>query len=490
MVSDLHPYFRFGTLSSIKLYFRSASKYQRGGILNLKHKMNFLKKSVITLFSIAVSATGIGQSVSSPKNPILSGKDFQFLENLTATIIDSSRIYPGQKVADQMGTNNTGSILVKPGGRGSYPAFWIRDYAMSLESGFITEDEQRNMLILTATTQADKTWITKNGALIPFGAIADHIRMDDSLPIYFPGTYSFEEQGTPEFGRTPPYGDQFLFVHMAYYYVKTTADLSLLDKEVNGIKLIDRLEIAFNVPPSGLDNHIVTTTDHFRGIDFGFRDVMTITGDLCYPSILKYRAAMELAEMFQKLEIKTKVEKYSLIASKIKEALPLVFMDERGMLKASTGKGNQADVWSTALAIYYDVLSKENTDRTSRFLSKAYENGDLSYKGNIRHILTTDDFSESTAWEYSLAKKNTYQNGAYWGTPTGWVCNAIAKTNFELAKRLAKEYIDDLRQNDFRKGPEYGAPYECFHPSGHTQNPLYMTTVSCPLAAFRSIEKP
>ena len=452
--------------------------------------MNFKKKATLTLFSIAITASSIGQSVSTPKNPVLSDEDFKFLETLTETIIDSSRIYPGQKVADQMGNNNTGIVLVKPGGRGSYPAFWIRDYAMSLESGFITKEEQRNMLMLTASTQADRTWITKNGSMIPLGAIADHIRMDDSLPIYFPGTYSFEEQGTPVFGMTPPYGDQFFFVHMAHYYVGTTTDLSILDKEINGLRLIDRLEIAFNVPPSRLDNHIVTTTDHFRGIDFGFRDVMTITGDLCYPSILKFKAALELSELYEKRNNQEKAEKYRFIAAKIKEAIPLLFMDSRGMLKASNGKGSQADVWSTALAIYYNILSNEETEKTSSFLSQTYENGYLSYKGNIRHILTTDDFSDSTAWEFSLAKKNTYQNGAYWGTPTGWVCYAIAKTNFKLAQKLAKEFIDDLRENDFRKGLEYGAPYECFHPSGHKQNPLYMTTVSCPLAAFRAIEKP
>ncbi|MCK0192425.1 hypothetical protein [Arenibacter sp. F20364] len=449
-----------------------------------------MKKVITALFSLAISILAYGQSNTTQKDLVLSARDIQFLEILTATIIDSSRIYPGQKVADGMGTNNTGMVLVKPGGRGSYPAFWIRDYAMSLDTGFITEEEQRNMLRLTAATQADRTWITKNGALIPFGAIADHIRMDESLPIYFPGTYSFEEQGTPEFGRTPPYGDQFFFVHMAYYYIKTTGDISVLEQDIHGIRLIDRLEIAFNVPPSGLVNHIVTTTDHFRGIDFGFRDVMTITGNLCYPSILKFKAAMELAELFEKRNNPVKVEKYRLIANNIKEAIPQLFMDERGMLKASTGKGNQADVWSSALAIYYNILSREDMERTSRFLAKAYENGHLSYKGNIRHILTTDDFDESTAWEFSLAQKNTYQNGAYWGTPTGWVCYAIAKTNFKLAQQLAKEYIDDLRQNDFRKGPEYGAPYECFHPSGHKQNPLYMTTLSCPLAAFGNIVKP
>lgn len=198
-------------------------------------------------------------------------------------------------------------------------------------------------------------------------------------------------------------------------------------------------------------------------------------------------AATELADLFKILNKKAKVEKYSLIASQIKEAIPKLFMDERGMLRASNGKGSQADVWSTALAIYYDILSAENAERTSRYLSNAYEKGHLAYKGNIRHILTTDDFDTSTAWEFSLASKNTYQNGAYWGTPAGWVCNAIAITNYKLAQKLAKEFIDDLRENDFRKGFEYGAPFECFYPPDHKQNPLYMTTVSCPLAAFKSM---
>ena len=444
-----------------------------------------IRKTVMILLSIGMATTVYAQSESAAQKNILNSEDYQFLKTLTAVIIDSARILPGQQVADQMGHNNTGGVLIKPGGRGSYPAFWIRDYAMSLETGFIDKHEQKHMLLLTASTQAEQTWITKNGAMVAYGAIADHIRMDDNLPIYFPGTYSYEEQGTSEWGKTPPYGDQFFFMHMAYYYLKSSGEVSILNQEINGTRLLDRLEIAFNVPPSRMDNHIVTTTAHFRGIDFGFRDVITITGDLCYPSVLKYRAALEMVEIFETLNNKTKAEKYRNIAEGIKEAIPRLFMDERGMLKASTGKGNQADVWATSLAVYFNILTTAAAEKTSRFLASAYKNGHLAHKGNIRHVLTTDDFNESTAWEISLAPKNTYQNGAYWGTPTGWVCFAIAKTNRDLAQRLAKEFIDDLRQNDFRRGLEYGAPYECFHPSGNQQNPLYMTTVSSPLVAFR-----
>lgn len=421
------------------------------------------------------------------KYNILSESDYKYLEDLTRKVVDSSRIIQGQIVSSQFGPNNTGGILIRPGGRDCYPSFWIRDYAMSLECGFINGEEQKHMLLLTASTQSSQTQITKGGSLIPYGAIADHIRIDDGLPIYFPGTYSYTGQGNKKFGMVPPYDDQFFFIHMAWYYSKSTVEIQILNNKINDISLIERLEIAFNVPPSRPGNQIVYTTDDFRGVDFGFRDVIEITGDLCFSSILKYQACIELAEMFEMLRNKTKSEYYRSIAKKIKRAIPELFLDQRGMLLASTGKSDQADVWATGLAVYLKILDGKSEDLASRVLADAYKKGTLAYNGNIRHILTSDDYNDSTAWEVSSAKKNTYQNGAYWGTPTGWICYAIAKTDPASARKLAAEYVEDLRKNDFRKGGNSGAPYECFHPSGYRQNPVYMTTVTCPYIVFRSM---
>ncbi|HLT50643.1 MAG TPA: hypothetical protein VKZ93_01735, partial [Arenibacter sp.] len=119
-----------------------------------------MKKSVMVLFALGIMSVASAQSGKKQGEGILNDKDLQFLKELTEVIIDSSRIYPGQKIAEGMGYNNTGAVLIKPGGRESYPAFWIRDYAMSLETGFVTQEEQRQMLLLTASTQADRTWIT------------------------------------------------------------------------------------------------------------------------------------------------------------------------------------------------------------------------------------------------------------------------------------------------------------------------------------------
>jgi hypothetical protein len=272
---------------------------------------------------------------------------------------------------------------------------------------------------------------------------------------------------------------------MAYFYVKNTSDKNILLKEVNGIKLIDRLEMAFKVPPVQQNGVLVFTADEFRGVDFGFRDVIYITGNLCFPSILKFRASQEMAEMYEMIGIASKAGIYSDIAKRLKNEIPEVFSDKRGMLLASTGKSNQPDVWSTALAVYFGILQGDDLNKTCQFLASSYQKGYLAYKGNIRHILTCDDFNDSTSWEISLAEKNTYQNGAYWGTPTGWVCYAIAKADKDIARQLANEYIGDLRLNDYRKGDEFEAPYECFHPSGHKQNPVYLTSVTCPFAVFK-----
>ena len=65
------------------------------------------------------------------------------------------------------------------------------------------------MLLLTAATQCDQTWITEGGSMIPYGAIADHIRIDDGLPIFFSGTYSYREQGIAKFGTPPPIAINF-----------------------------------------------------------------------------------------------------------------------------------------------------------------------------------------------------------------------------------------------------------------------------------------
>jgi hypothetical protein len=384
------------------------------------------------------------------------------------------------------GPNRSGITLIKPGGRDCYPSFWIRDYAMSLESGYITEQEQVDILLYTAARQSDSTWTTQTGSLVPMGSIPDHIRINDGLPVFFPGTYDYVNQGN-EIWRMPPFCDQFYFIHMAWFYLQSKKDLAILNQSVNNISLLRRLEMAFGAVPAHSGHEMAFISDTLPTCDFGFRDVIGMSGEVCFGSLLRYRAALEMAELCKLSGDHNESGKYKGIAGKIKASLTSVFADERGFLRASTGKSRQPDVWATAFAVYIGALDESGESKACVALEKAYLAGTLSMEGQIRHVLTSDDFDSSTAWEKSLAGKNTYQNGAYWGTPTGWVCHAIARVNPATASKLAGEFIAHLRKTDFRqKGPDNGGPYECVYPpTGHKQNPVYMTTVTCPVAALR-----
>jgi len=115
--------------------------------------------------------------IQGQKKDLLQTEDLAFLKQMVKDVMDSSRIYPNQIISDNFGPNRTGGILIRLGGRNSYPAFWIRDYAMSIQSGFVTQEEQKHMLLLTAKTQSNEFKFTKWGSFIPKGAVADHIRI-------------------------------------------------------------------------------------------------------------------------------------------------------------------------------------------------------------------------------------------------------------------------------------------------------------------------
>ena len=422
--------------------------------------------------------------VQGQQKSILGTNDLVFLEQMVKDVMEASRIYPGQKISKDFGPNQTEGVLIRPGGRTSYPAFWIRDYAMSIETGYVSEKEQKHMLELTASTQSDSLIRTKWGTSIPKGSIADHIRIDDGKPIYFPGTYSFENQGEKKWGMQPPFCDQFFFIQMAYFYVKSFSKTPTLSKEINGVKLINRLEQAYQMPPSHPQSKLVHVDETNRGVDFGFRDAIYITGKLCYASLLKYQAAKQIAYLYGKMGNKSMSLRYQQEANLLKISIVSTFIDARGMLRASTGMSGQADVWATSLAINLGVLTGKSRLKAAQYLRDAYLRGELSQKGNIRHVIKSDDFSATSAWEKSVVPINTYQNGAYWGTPVAWVCQAIAFVDLPSAQKLAQEFIQELREGDFRKGDTFGSPWECFNDK-LTQNPVYLTSVAVPLIIFK-----
>ena len=62
--------------------------------------------------------------------------------------------------------------------------------------------------------------------------------------------------------------------------MKKTGEKEILAEKINGQTLLERLDIAFAVPPSNPETQIVYTTSESRGVNFGFFDSIVQTGDL------------------------------------------------------------------------------------------------------------------------------------------------------------------------------------------------------------------
>ena len=88
------------------------------------------------------------------ETPLIAPEDLAFLRELAEATLEASRVRPGETVAG-IGPNSSGGTLIRPGGRNAYPAYWIRDYAMSLESGVVPLEEQRHALTVAAAHQSD-----------------------------------------------------------------------------------------------------------------------------------------------------------------------------------------------------------------------------------------------------------------------------------------------------------------------------------------------
>jgi len=110
------------------------------------------------------------------------------------------------------------------------------------------------------------------------------------------------------------------------------------------------------------------------------------------------------------------------------------------------------------------VLDARRAAAARKTVADALRRGTITLEGGVRHVPTDLDFSKTTAWERSMSALNTYQNGAYWHTASGWLIEALWKKERPLALQVFREMLTHLRAQDFRKGPGHGAPWNAMDP--------------------------
>jgi hypothetical protein len=455
-------------------------------------RRTFLRQTLLTAATAATVAR-LPRLVAAESNPGTSGNWLDassraFLRELAAATLESAKIRPGT-ARGGMGPNATGLTVISPGG--NYPALWTRDFAMSLDCGLVSAAEIRAHLWLIAQCQnGEEERRLESGARIPPFAIVDHINLAGGA-VFYPGTYSSgDDQGAPPWGPLPPIDDHFYFIHIAYALWRDTREATFLDETIGGLRLLDRLERAFHSPASDPVTGAAMTDRERRAVGFGFQDSVQLVGAMSFATLLRYRAARQMAELCRVGRRTAAAAGYVRTADTIAAHLVPVFGDPArrdGWLLAATEVGRQPDVWATLFALHLGVLPAAAATRARETVAAAVRAPDhtVEYQGAVRHVPSDRYFRPDQCWEAGGTRANTYQSGAFWHTPTGWLIEALAVTDAKLAREVGERFIRHLRAEDFRRGGQRHAPWECFGLGlADAQNPIYLTSVTLPLAVL------
>lgn len=425
--------------------------------------------------------------------PVLSPSDTAFLRYQAQRIVDSAGLAPGQ-IRGRYRNFTPYSIHV-PGGNMGYPAFWVRDAVMMLGGTFISRRELEDwILLMSSAIQGPGAWQVRPGVVVPAYTVPDHIDLSGEASFY-PGSYETgKKQGGYPFGKYPPLDDNFYFLNAVYEYWTMTHSLrffhSIVNTSFGEMMLADLCEHVFWAVPTDPTTGLVTAgnirTDNAK--DWGFCDGEFKSGKLLFPSILRYIAARDLGRLFRVSKNIAKANEYQRDATKIRRSITEVFLHAskytgEAWLNSATGMGNQPDVWGSAFALWSGAVKGPAAEEIGHALVRAYLEKTAVRDGCVRQILTTDPINHG-GWQRSIVKLGTYQNGGYWGTPTGWYITAMNSVDHLAAARMASEYIRFLKDN--RRPDGVTEAWEWFNPdTGKQNNPLYVSTVALPYLSLK-----
>ena len=204
-------------------------------------------------------------------------------------------------------------------------------------------------------------------------------------------------------------------------------------------------------------------------------------------SLIRYRAALQLAWHAAQMDMPQDAKHYTRVAQQIRSNIVPVFADadgtRGGWLKASNGISAQADVWGSIYAIYLGALEGDARAGLLKTIAAALnQQGEIEFEGALRHVPVSHDFSPTAVWERTITPKNTYQNGAYWHTPAGWLLTILQPDYPQLAQTVRRHWLGHLHA-------QQGKVWECIGWDGTgNQNPSFGPSITLPLGVLSRAE--
>ena len=364
--------------------------------------------------------------------------DLAYLERATKELLDGCLI----KASD-------GTPLYTPDGQGQYAALWTRDFASMVENA--------GYLMSKGTIERCIDRLVKG--VREDGAVPDRVQAD-GRPVY--------TAGPPDAPPAEPNIDNAQFLVFA-----VTGYLEMTPEDLRGSyyrKWAPALARGMNYIPLSVGG-LVWNDPAKPHSPYGFTDTVAKTGELFMESVLYWRAAKMLARWEGLYGSAAARDGWEARARAVEKNIGVLWDDRTGMFFAATRDCRLTDIWGNAYAVANGFPLGERKARILDWLASNYER--YVWHGQVRHL------PRGEYWERQLmfVEPETYQNGAFWATASGWVMRALDELDPRLARRMFRDLIEDFRA---------GGVCECVN-AGSRKLPSYVNSATNPLGAARRI---
>lgn len=320
-----------------------------------------------------------------------------------------------KEIAGCRRTAADGTILFTPDGQGNYGALWTRDFAYMVENAYHLLDPKEVRAAILYLLHGQR----------PDGCIPDRRQVDGRA------VYSAGPADAP-LGDPPTDNAQFM-VDLVYNDVRHSNDLTFTRQH------LAELHRALEWVPRSPSGSVFIPPGR-RQSPYGFTDTVAKSGELCFSSLLYWKACRQMTELCARCgeDSAAYVER----ATQIEQGLQRLWDPDVGAFRAATGDCRQADIWASAFAVYIGFARGALLERLLGFLCMHYDR--IVWHGQVRHLLRGEH------WEKTLipVAPETYQNGAYWATASGWVWDALCRIDEPLADRMLHDLIQDFQDGD------------------------------------------
>ncbi len=327
-----------------------------------------------------------------------------------------------------------------------YEAFWLRDYAYTLEGSVDSYSDQE-------LKEACRLFVK---SLRTDGAGVDCIKFDGT-PIYMPGF------GT--LGKNPVADGSQFTVDVAWHTFRKTRD-TVLVREM--LPELGRTMAAVPLNPE-MDLVHIRPGEEYDRCPYGFCDTIRQQGEIFFCSLLYVQACRHMADLCLVVNDDTSARAWRKKAERSAASCKRVFWDnDTGLFRAATVRCREHDIWGSAFAVYTGVADKRQALAIAGYFKKNYR--DLVQKGQLRHL------PGGVYWEQGCAR-DTYQNGAYWATPVGWFVYTLDLVDPALADQTVVDMVYDFKENgacEWVRGDKHQLPH-------------YLASAALPLDGIRAM---